>query len=379
MLCFSIGAIYFFSQWTKNEKALYFTLSLIFAMLALLVKIPAAIIALPIAYLAWHKYGWSFLRMTKLWIFGLMVAIPCIFWYAYAFTLAKNNYPFVMLGEKRGVWHTGFGIFLEVSFLNEVFVRLTAFLVTPIGLIMSIAGAIVTARNKPSTYLFHWWVAGFSVFFLIGFPGQGHEYYQLQLLPAASLFAALFCDEFMKRRGAFESGILKPGLRTVTVICLIVGFLFSSLALVETRYHSSVEKTLYQAGLSVQSIVPVNALILAADWNNPVLIQASKRRGWHFPGFKTDDDRAGTWSISLLEKRRAEGASYFVAPVKLGMNRQVASENFLQSLGRRIVPPWNLDFLESHSAFKRYLDSHYKKVLSNRFVVVYDLRTGANM
>ena len=379
MLCFSIGAIYFFSQWTKNEKTLYFILSLIFAMLALLVKIPAAIIGLPIAYLAWYKYGWSFLRMTRLWIFGFIVTIPSILWYVHAFTLAKNNYPFIMFGEGRWVWYSGFEIFLDVAFLKKVFVRLTAFLITPIGLIMSLAGAITTAWNKPNTYLFHWWAAGFFVFFIIGFPGQGHEYYQLQLLPVASSFAALFCDELMKYRGAFNSGILKPGLRTVIVICLIVGFLVSSLAIVETRYHSSIEKILYEGGLSVQSMVPVNALILAADWDNPVLIQASKRRGWHFPGSKTYKDLVPTWSVSLLEKMRSQGASYFVAPIKLGMNRQIASENFLQSVGRRILPPRDLDFLESHPAFKRYLDSHYKRVLSNRFVVVYDLRTKANM
>ncbi len=379
MLCFSIGAIYFFSQWMKNEKTLYFILSLIFAMLALLLKIPAAIIGLPIAYLAWHKYGWPFLRMTRLWIFGFIVTIPSILWYLHAFTLAKNNYPFVMFGEGRGVWYTGFGIFLDVAFLKQVFVRLAAFLVTPIGLIMSIAGAIMTTWNKPNTYLFHWWAAGFFVFFIIGFPGQGHEYYQLQLLPVASLFAALFCDEFMKYRDEFNSRILKPGLRTFMVICLIVGFLVSSLALVETRYHSYIEKILYEGGLSIQPIVPVNALILAADWNNPVLIQASKRRGWHFPGSQTNKGRARPWSVFLLEKRRSEGASYFVAPVKSDMNRQIASGSFLQSFGRRILPPRDLDILESHPAFKRYLDIHYKKVLSNRFVVVYDLMTKTNM
>lgn len=378
MLCFSIGAIYFFSQWTKNEKTLYFILSLILAVFALLVKIPAAIIGLPIAYLAWHKYGWSFLRMTRLWIFGFIVTVPSILWYLHAFTLAKNNYPFDMFGEERWVWHTGFGIFLDETFLKKVFVRLVAFLITPIGIIMSIAGAIMTAWNKPNTYLFHWWTAGFFVFFIVGFPGQGHEYYQLQLLPVASLFAALFCDEFMKYRGEFHSRILKPGLRTGIVICLIAGFVVSSLALVETRYHSYVEKTLYEAGLSVRPVVAENALILAADWNNPVLIQASKRRGWHFPG-STYKDGARTWTVSLLEKRRTEGASYFVAPIKLDMNRQIASGSFLQPFGQRILPPRDLDFLESHPAFKRHLDSRYKKVLSNRFVVVYDLRTKINM
>ncbi|HWP92024.1 MAG TPA: glycosyltransferase family 39 protein [Thermodesulfobacteriota bacterium] len=379
MLCFSIGAIYFFSQWTRNEKTLHFALSLIFAIFALLVKIPAAIIGLPIAYLAWNKFGWSFLRMIRLWVFGFMVVIPSILWYVHAFTLARNNYPFVMFGEENWVWYTGFGTFLEAALLKKVFVRLAAFLVTPVGLIMSIVGAIITAWNKPGTYLFHWWVAGFFVFFIIGFPGQKHEYYQLQLLPGASLFAALFCDEFIKHRGVFKSWILKPGLQTVIVICLVVGFLVSSLALVETRYHSSIDKILHEGGLSVQSIVPANALILAADWNNPVLIQSSKRRGWHFPGFKTDNDRVRTWSVSILEKRRTEGASYFVAPVKLDMNRQIASESFLQLFGRRILPPSDLDFLESHTTFKKYLDSRYKKVLSNRFVVVYDLRANTNM
>jgi len=378
MLCFSIGAIYLFSQWTKTVKTRYFIISLIVTMLALLVKIPAAFIGLPIAYLAWYKYGWSFLKMTRLWIFGLIVFIPSLLWYAHAFNLSRNYFPFHMVAERRWLWYSGLEIFLDLTYLKIVFARLTVFLLTPIGLLMAIAGSILTVRNKPATYVFHWWAVGFLVFFIIGFPGQRHEYYHLQLLPVVSLFAALFCDELMKSRGAFKSKILVPGLRTALVIGFIGTFLVSSLAIVETRYHSTVDKILYEGGLSVQSVVPENAIILAADWGNPVLIKASKRRGWHFPGSETYRDHDSDWSVSLLEKMRGQGASYFVAPVKINLNQPFASETSLQEFGRRIEPPRDLDFLETYPEFKGYLDSRYKKVSSNRFVIVYDLRTHSN-
>jgi len=109
-----------------------------------------------------------------------------------------------------------------------------------------------------------------------------------------------------------------------------------------------------------------------------VLIKASKRRGWHFPGSETYRDHHSDWSVSLLEKMRGQGASYFVAPVKINLNQPFASETSLQEFGRRIEPPRDLDFLETYPEFKGYLDSRYKKVSSNRFVIVYDLRTHSN-
>ena len=57
-LSFSIIALYLFSEWLEREKNLWlFTATYIATSLAILVKLPAIIIGLPLLYMAWTKYG----------------------------------------------------------------------------------------------------------------------------------------------------------------------------------------------------------------------------------------------------------------------------------------------------------------------------------
>lgn len=55
---FSIAALYLFTIWLEDEKSLLrFAMACAATTLAILVKLPAIIIALPMLYMAWAKYG----------------------------------------------------------------------------------------------------------------------------------------------------------------------------------------------------------------------------------------------------------------------------------------------------------------------------------
>ena len=66
-LAFSIAALYLFTTWLEDEKSfLRFAMACAATTLAILVKLPAIIIGLPMLYMAWTKYGAMLLRQQRL-------------------------------------------------------------------------------------------------------------------------------------------------------------------------------------------------------------------------------------------------------------------------------------------------------------------------
>ena len=223
-----------------------------------------------------------------------------------------------MFGETSWIWDSGLSVFLDFERYRQALVYSVAFLLTPIGMVAAIAGAFLLARTKPKTFLFHWWAVALLVYLVLGFAGLNHEYYQLPLLPVVSVVMATACAHLLGGVGSHRPTTRISRGRVALVVAVLVSYVTFSLGFVETRYHSAFDTVLYRTGLEVASHVPEDALILAVDWNDPVLLQTSHRRGWHFPGrdFLSKSRRKQPWSEDLVEARRTEGATHFVAPVK---------------------------------------------------------------
>ena len=371
MMFFSIAGVFFFSRWVDRNTTRDYLLALCCTAFALLVKIPAAIIGLPMAYLAWRKYGRGMLRQVSLWAFALIATVPSVLWYSHALSLARNHYPFHAFWDPTWIGSSGPGIFLSIDLYRTILLNVTASLLTPLGLFLAAGGAVLGLKKRPETYLFHWWALGFLIFLVLGLPGHRHEYYQLPLVPVAAAFAGVFCTHLL--RGG-DVGLVPfwRSKRRVAMVLALVSVLLVSSALVGMRYHSEITHALYVAGKIADKELPRSSLILAADWNNPVLIQASGRNGWHFAGHGKFVERRVEWSVALLEDFRSQGAQYFVAPVRPPPSQQKPS--LLRSIVRYVDPPRQYDFLDSHPGFRSYLESRYSKVLENEFVAIYDLR-----
>src|SRR5580765_5182602 len=88
-LSLSIIGLYFFLRWIDNGKLALFLLAAIATSVALLIKLPTALIGAPVLFLVWRKWRWNFLKRPALWLFAAITLLPSVAWYWHAHFIAE--------------------------------------------------------------------------------------------------------------------------------------------------------------------------------------------------------------------------------------------------------------------------------------------------
>jgi 4-amino-4-deoxy-L-arabinose transferase-like glycosyltransferase len=298
-LSLALIGLYFFLRWLDNERPLLLVGATIAISLALLVKLPTAVIGAPLLFLVWQKWGWKFLKRPSLWFFAAITVLPSLAWYWHAHEIAQQFYPHHFFGEG--------GVRIEsLSWYWHIVGQTAIGSLTPILTIMALIGLFVAPRSRFSG-LFRWWLAGVILFVVVVGYGNRHLWYQLPLVPIAAAFAGAAC--------AFVGSKISSRVIAVTLSILLVSS-FTTLAFwcVQPFYRSSAAQ-LRDAGLELKKVTPPEALIVAADMGDPTIFYYGERKGWHFlqndaiyNGNPDDSKQA----IENLERLRRRGATHFV-------------------------------------------------------------------
>src|SRR5207247_5109845 len=98
----SLAGLYFFLRALEEDEWKYSIAASMFTALALLVKLPSAVIGAPLLYLAWRRHRTTLLKQGKLWAFSAVVLVPSAIWYLHAHRIAEVYYPFHFFGG-RGI------------------------------------------------------------------------------------------------------------------------------------------------------------------------------------------------------------------------------------------------------------------------------------
>jgi 4-amino-4-deoxy-L-arabinose transferase-like glycosyltransferase len=310
-LSLAILGMYFFLRWVEEEKFSWLILSAALVSLALLIKVPMAIIGAPLLYLAVaavydrrtssggeddsHRPP---LQRWELWVFAVIALAPSAIWYWHAHRIAERFYPHHFFGAggfqiMNAAWYWGI-------------VRQTVFSSLSLVLFMlAVLGAIVAQRGKFSR-LFHWWLAAMLLFiFFVGY-GNRHQWYQLPLVPLAAVFAGCACAWIVR------TGI--PRLLLVPGAFLLVGSLaVSSYFCVQPLYRPAAA-SLRDLGLELEEATTSSSLIIAATDGDPTVFYYAHRKGWHFLGDGVYDGNPldSAQIIANLEKLRSRGATHLV-------------------------------------------------------------------
>jgi len=160
-----------------------------FISLALLIKLPTAIIGAPLLYLAvaavYDRRTLSnggrrpalqnlLVRLVarwELWLFALITLAPAAIWYWHAHEVAEKFYPHHCFGAG------GIRI-MSASWYWKIAKQITTSSLTPVLFALATAGAFMT-RSTMRARLFHFWLAAMIVFIVVVGYGNRHQWYHI--------------------------------------------------------------------------------------------------------------------------------------------------------------------------------------------------------
>jgi len=324
-LSLTIAGGYFFLRWIEEERLKWLISSAVLVSLALLIKLPMAIIGAPLCYLAvtavsdrravaaslsrgvaestaTERRGYSFRGIAtrwELWLFAAIALVPATIWYWHAHRIAERFYPHHFFGAggiqiMNFAWY--WGIIRQTAFSSLTLVLFT----------LAIFGALIAPRGK-HTRFFHWWLAAMTLFIFVAGYGNRHQWYQLPLVPIAAVFAGCFC--------AWVGGRVQVPrlLRWAAALMLVISFSVSSYLCAQPFYRPA-SAALRNLGLELNEATTPAALIIAATDGDPTVFYYAHRKGWHFLGDGVYDGNPldSAQIIANLEKLRARGATHLV-------------------------------------------------------------------
>jgi 4-amino-4-deoxy-L-arabinose transferase-like glycosyltransferase len=314
-LSLAIVGLYFFLRWLEEDRFSWLLLSALLVSLALLIKLPTAIIGAPLLYfvgaavydrrnfssdsIGGHRPPLQQLFRWELWFFAAIALVPSALWYSHAHRIATQFYPHHFFGAG------GFRI-MTLAWYWEI-VRQTVFSSLTLALFaLALLGVLAVARGKYSR-LFHWWLAAMLLFIVLAGYGNRHQWYQLPLVPIAAVFAGCACAWIAAR-----SRIPRP-LLTLGAVLLVASFAISSYFCVQPLYRPAAA-SLRNLGLELNEATTATALIIAATDGDPTVFYYAHRRGWHFLGDGVYDGNPldSAQIIANLEKLRSRGATHLV-------------------------------------------------------------------
>lgn len=318
---FSTAAIYSFSKWAEKCTWPYGIATAVSFIMAVLLKIPNLYLVLPLLFIAMSIHKKLIFRNIRFWILLLMsfTVIAVFNLHQYLIRIAYPNTAMVNF-DLNNILHYIKVYLVKKEFYKKVFEDLVSYTLTPIGLTIFILGLLLKVEERRE-WLFYIWIFGIGLFFLL-IPAQCIQgYYQIHLLPAASIIMGKIIYQFSASQ-FFNNRFLKKNVFGTLLLMsvFLVVFRYSY------AYYRVPENFRYvvETGKAIDSLVEKNALVIASIENGPDLIYYSNRKGWPFminraqvraQEIEWGEDLSGRIDdpILYLEYLRTRNASYFAS------------------------------------------------------------------
>lgn len=281
-----------FQVWLSRRRIAAFSVCALAGMLALLTNIPTAYVGLPLAYLAWRTWGWSFLKRWEMWGLALLILAPPLLWYDYA----SNSPSAVSLNSLDRETFRNFGslrYYFEWlrnydGFFGSIWQQISYGLLTWSGIVLAVWGFMLAPKERG--WLPHLWLLAVLIYFMLDvYPimVQVHDYYFLNALPPLALLAGRGFAWLWERKGR-PAYFLRPAAILVFVLIAWTGW-NNALPWFGVprmgRPDLPITKDGYQhwpvaaERMRNEEVCPKDALIVV-DSDQPPLLYYCHRRGW---------------------------------------------------------------------------------------------------
>jgi len=374
VLFLTLGSLYCFILWLDSASWLHWAAGAIMGALAIMTKIPALYIGLPLLSAMLLTRGSRALRDWRVWLFAFVLLAPATAYYAYAHSIYQQT-GLTVYGINGGWPGSGkfdaVGQLLSPDFYRVMLTRMRGLLLGPYGLALMLLGLLLRPSSKRQWLLVVWLAA--VVLFVLGVPqgNRQHEYYQLPIVPVAAIFV-----------GRAVSALLQP--RSLRLDLLLIGRragLWLSVILLALNLRAGVlglgpmcEQTdllLKVAAATQQYSPPGEPVAILHDWARvPEVFYYADRRGWSLWLERTPE---GEYGQLIIAERKRTAYGWRVDTVlesstdRLDLLRDQGASRLVVSLEKGTRD----EFLRSHVG--QQITDRHPLIASDDHWLVYDL------
>jgi hypothetical protein len=364
-------SLWFFVAFLKSGRNKHLYWAAVVGCLGVLTKLTGALVGLPAAYAIFTRFKTkqqlqSGKVLKIVWV-GILVLIPVIAYYSWAFHLSRSYPPFHFAGSDNWIWNEGLKEWLHQGYFlyNTQYIFRHWSLGWPfIGLCLVGLSAPLVLKNKfviqeqKSFFLpwfFHWWFLGFLFFYIIGAKELTWNFWNFHLL---SPVVAAFSSRALFISFAFIHQVKWQICVSVVVFILIA---ISNEFVYRNVYYSSDNHASYEMGLELKKHVGKNDLVvvIGEQLGSPVAIYYSGAKGWVFPPHEVEGKPNDVNSFPGQHEDAVEAFQY------------------LQKKGAKwlgIVKAQYENIKENHPLFFQYLQRNFPVVVETNKYVVYNIK-----
>ena len=267
----SLLALYFFFiKWLENDKKrLFLALSAIFASVAILTWPIALFFFLPLLYLSFNKYKWSFLKKVELWIFAILSLTPFIAWRIWMLNFPEGIPSWQFLLNDGNIRFKG------AFFRWLIAERLGKLILTTSGFALFILGFLTKFKEKEASFYFLWLISTVIYFVIFASGNVRHDYYQIPAIPILAIFMANGTKLLFSYKSLNIQRIILPMLALFLIISTYAfGFY-------EIRgYYWINRPQIVEAGQAVDQLLPKDAAVIAPYNGDAAFLYQTNRRGY---------------------------------------------------------------------------------------------------
>jgi hypothetical protein len=353
--------LYWLLDWARTENPRTLAAGTAAMALAILLKLPALYLGVPIGYLFITKYGSNCWKQPLAWLCAACMLLPSLLWYRHASHLYQqfhNTFGILGAGYLKFGDATTLG---HADFYISTVRRVALYHFTPLGTLAFLYGLYVAWKRRLAFLLI--WLASVVAFALVAAGGvwYGHYHYLLPLLPVGALILGVGSEQALRHAAAW---VRNARWWLATQVFVIVTFLGNALYASERFDHrdrafdyivwqqkkttGEVLKRLTKPGdLLIVSDTQMDEVTPETSMTPPDVFYFSDRRGWY---------RSVAWlNREQIETLHRAGATYFVVS------------------GNAVLP-----FRSKRADVLSYLESTYRKVLDGQDGIAFALNQQPN-
>jgi hypothetical protein len=277
MVAATLAGIYFFDVWIENSKTfkvlsvkflLPFILSIIFTILAFLLKPYALIFTLPMLYLAFARFGKKTIINPYLWVFAILTILPLVGWRTWI-----TQFPEGIPGSDW-LFNSGNIRFKGAYFYWIYADRIARLILGYFGIAIFISGFLTKIKKQP-LYIYSFLISSLLYLTIIARGNVQHDYYQILILPTICIFLGLGGDFLINQTKNFS---YKWVGAIIFIICTAFTLMFGWYHVRD--YFNINNQAIIKAGQAVSELTPKNAKVIANYNGDTSFLYQTQRQGW---------------------------------------------------------------------------------------------------